>query len=404
MLPPDLREQFPVFAEPTNNHLAFLDNAASTQKPAVVLEAIDHCYRTSYANVHRGIYRLSEAATTAYEQARTITARFLHAGQPEEIIFTRNATEALNLVAQTYSQRLKPGDEVLLTQLEHHANLVPWQQMGKRYGFKLRFLPLTAEGRLDLSKLDQYLSARTKVVSLSAMSNVLGTVTELEVIIPRVQALGAVVVVDAAQAASHRPLDVQALGCDFLAFSGHKVFGPSGVGVLYGKRARLEDLAPFQYGGSMINEVTWEDSTWAPIPAKFEAGTPPIAEAVGLGAALEFVMSFSWRDYTAYEDELTRYALSKLLAVTGLHLLGPSTPQARGPVFAFTIDGVHPHDLSSVLDDLNIAVRSGHHCAQPLHRLYNVPATTRASATIYNSKEDFDRLVEGIEKAKRLFS
>ncbi|MBI5466210.1 MAG: SufS family cysteine desulfurase [Candidatus Kerfeldbacteria bacterium] len=404
MLSDNIRRQFPVFAEPVNKNLAFLDNAASTQKPAAVLEAIDRCYRTSYANVHRGIYRLSEAATTAYENARVITARFLQARQLEEIIFTRNATEALNLVAQTYSQRLKPGDEVLLSQLEHHANLVPWQQMGKRYGFTVRFLPLTPDGRLDLDKLDEYLTTKTKVVALSAMSNVLGTVTELKVIIPRARALGALVVVDAAQMASHRPLDVQTLDCDFLAFSGHKVFGPSGVGVLYGKRARLEDLPPFQYGGSMINEVQWDDSTWADIPAKFEAGTPAIAEVIGLGAALEFVMSLGWQDYMTYEDELTRYALPKLLAVTGLHLLGPSTPQNRGPVFAFTIAGVHPHDLSSVLDDLNIAVRSGHHCAQPLHRLYNISATTRASATIYNSKEDFDRLIEGIEKAKRLFS
>ena len=404
MLPSDIRAQFPVFAASANQDLVFLDNAASTQKPTQVVEAISNCYRTNYANIHRGIYRLSESATEAYEASRRLTAEFLHARGSEEIIFTRNATEALNLVAQTYSQQLKAGDEVLLTQLEHHANLVPWQQMAKRYGYTVRFLPLTAEGRLDITQLDEYLTPKTKVVALSAMSNVLGTITELDIIIPRAKAVGAMVVIDAAQAASHLPLDVQALGCDFLALSAHKVFGPSGVGVLYGRREVLEKLPPFQYGGNMINEVTWQDSSWAELPSKFEAGTPAIAEVIGWGAALRYVQTLGWDNIRQHEKDLTTYALAKLSTVPGLRILGPTEAVNRGAVLAFTVQGVHPHDLSSVLDSLNIAVRSGHHCAQPLHRLYNVSASTRASATIYNTKEDFDRLVEGIVKAQKMFN
>ncbi len=402
MLPSNLRNQFPIFAKHPN--LAFLDNAASAQKPEVVLKTMDELYRSSYANIHRGVYRLAEDATAAYEETRAMVAKFLNAREPAEIVFTRNATESLNTVAQSYARNLKAGDEVLLTELEHHANLVPWQQMAKRYGFTVKFLPVISEGRLELGKLSEFLSAKTKVVALSAMSNVLGCVTELEQIIPAAHEIGAIVVVDAAQAAAHLPLDVQKLDCDFLAITGHKLFGPSGIGALYGKRALLERLEPFQFGGSMIDDVSWFDSTWAQAPEKFEAGTPPIAEAVGLGAALKFMEGIGWSQIMEHEAELTAYGLEQLNQVQGLHLVGPRTPVARGPVFSFTVDGVHPHDLASVLDEAGVAVRSGHHCAMPLHKKFELPATTRASLTLYNTKEDIDRLVAGVAQAQKLFT
>lgn len=397
----NIRNQFPLLVR--HKDLAFLDNAASTQKPEVVLKAMEAFYRETYANIHRAVYRLAEAATAAYEEAREIAAKFVNAREAAEVIFTRNATQALNLVAQSYARGLQPGDEVLLTELEHHANLVPWQQTAKRHRLVLKFLPVTPEGRLEIGKLSELLTPKTKVVAVSAMSNVLGCITELDQIIPAAHKVGAMVVVDAAQAAAHMPLDVQRLDCDFLSLTGHKLFGPSGIGLLYGKRSRLEHLEPFEYGGSMIAEVAWHDSTWAELPAKFEAGTPPIVEAVGLGVALRFIAEMGWEKFMALEAELTNYGLEQLTKVPGLHLVGPLTPERRGPVFSFTVDGVHPHDLASVLDEAQVAVRSGHHCAQPLHRKLGLPATTRASFTIYNSREEVDRLVEGIKKAQELF-
>lgn len=387
-----------------NKDLAYLDNAASTQKCDTVLEAMDTFQRTTYANVHRGVYRIAEEATAAYEGARAAVATFLNAREPAEIIFTKNATESLNLVAQSYARLLKPGDGVLLTQLEHHANLVPWQQAAKCHQLKLRYLPVTDDGRLDMTVLDTLLVPGTKVVSVSAMSNVLGTVVELGPIIARAHEVGAVVVVDAAQTAVHQPLDVQALDCDFLAFTGHKIFGPSGIGVLYGKRALLETMPPFLYGGHMINEVQWDDSTWAELPGKFEAGTPPITEAVGLAAALKFVQSVGWQAIQAHEADVTSYALKRLGEVPKLTIIGPAQPQARGPVFSFTVDGIHAHDLASVLDEAGVAVRAGHHCAQPLHRRFGLAATTRASFTIYNTRAEVDRLVAGMARAQKLFT
>lgn len=400
MLGKSIKNSFPLLE--ARQDLIFLDNAASCQKPVVVLKAMDNFYRTSYANVHRGVYSLSETATEAYEGARAKVARFINAASPDEVVFSRNATHALNTAAQSLGQTLQAGDEILLTQLEHHANLVPWQQMAERYGLKLVFIPVTDEGRLDLSELDQLLGKLTRVVAVTMMSNVTGTLPELEVIISRAKAQGAKVLVDAAQGAQHCEIDVQKLGCDLLAFSGHKVFGPSGIGVLWCKQKLLRQLAPFEFGGNMIQEVTYERATFAEPPAKFEAGTPPIAEAVGLGAAVEFIESLGWGAILAHEDELTRYGLERLNAVRGLRILGPREPQQRGPVFAFTLEGVHPHDLASLLDEVGVAVRAGHHCAMPLHKRFGVPATTRASFTIYNTEEDVDALVAGLKRAQTM--
>ncbi len=396
----NLRHQFPLLK---NNHtLSYLDSAASAQKPEVVLKAMDEFYRTSYANVHRGVYTLSEQATARYEATRGAVAKFLNAFTSEEIIFTKNATDALNLVASSLCQTLKTDDEILLTQLEHHANLVPWQQHAKLRGLKLKFFPITKAGYLDYTKLNEYITPGTKVVSVSGMSNVLGCITHLPSIIEAAHKVGAVVVVDAAQLATHKPIDVQALDCDFLAITGHKLFGPSGIGVLYGKKALLEELPPYQFGGSMINEVSWHDSTWAEVPAKFEAGTPPIAEAVGLHAAINFITELGWGAIQKHELEITEYGLEELKKINSLHLTGPQSSFNRGPVFSFTIDGVHPHDLASILDEHGVAVRAGHHCAMPLHKLLGLTATTRASFSIYNTKEDVDKLVEGIKAAQKI--
>lgn len=364
---------------------------------------MDEFYRRDYANIHRGVYALAERATQAYEGARETVARFLNAKEAAEVVFTRNASEALNMVAEPLCRQLKSGDEIVVTQLEHHANLVPWQQAAKRYHLSLKFIPITKDGRVDASSLSRVFSSGTKVVAVSAMSNVLGSITDLAPIIAAAHQAGAVTVVDAAQAAAHVPLDVQSLDCDFLVFTGHKVFGPSGIGVLYGKKEQLERLEPFEFGGGMIQEVTWDSATWTEVPEKFEAGTPPIAEAVGLAAAIDFIQQVGWKNLLAHEAELTRYGLEKLVGVKGLYLVGPLTSDHRGPVFSFTIDGVHPHDLASILDEDGVAVRSGHHCAMPLHRLLGVQATTRASCTIYNTKSDLDRLVEGIKRAQKLF-
>ncbi len=400
----NLRNRFPIFADERNRTLAYLDNAASAQKPEVVLRAMDEFYRAKYANVHRGVYKLAEAATAAYEGAREVVAKFINAREAAEVIFTRNATEALNTVAQSYVRLLSPGDGVLLTQMEHHANLVPWQQMAKQHKLKLEFVPVADDGRLDMAALDVLLIEGVKVVSISAMSNVLGTVPDLPAIIERTHDVGAVVIIDAAQAVAHVALDVQALDCDFLVFTGHKIFGPSGIGVLYGKRALLERLEPFEYGGGMIGEVNWHDSTWAELPDKFEAGVPPITEAVGLGAALKFVNDLGWQAIQQHEAELATYALSTLAKVSNLRIIGPTSALSRGPVFSFTVEGVHAHDLASVLDEAGVAVRAGHHCAQPLHRRFGLAATTRASFSIYNTKEEVDRLVAGIAHAQKLFT
>lgn len=398
----NLRLEFPLL---TNNpELVFLDNAASCQKPTEVLVAMDKAYRTAYANVHRGVYAISEAATKLYEGARLIVSKYVNASSVEEIIFTRNATSALNLAARSLADTLEPGDEVLLTELEHHANLVPWQQAAKRNKLKLNFIPVDDEGELDLKNIDKLITNKTKVLAITAMSNVTGTVTPFEPLIIKAKAKGAYVIIDAAQAVQHMEIDVQAWGCDLLAFSGHKIFGPSGVGVLWGKAELLQKLEPTEFGGNMISDVSYIEATFAPSPAKFEAGTPPIVEVIGLGAALQFVEKIGLKLITEHEQTITEYALQQLNKVPGLKIIGPPKAKNRGPVFSFVLEGIHPHDIASILDGVGVAVRAGHHCAMPLHKRFGVPATTRASFTIYNSEEDVNALVAGLIKARQILS
>lgn len=383
--------------------LVYLDSAASSQKPHAVLEAMDAYYRQSNANVHRGIHRLSDEATSAYEGAREKVARFVGAADPAEIIFTRNATEAVNLVAYSWGRTfLRPGDEILLTVMEHHANLVPWQMLAEATGAVVRYLPLTPAGLLDLDPLPTLLTPRTRLVAFTAVSNVLGSITPVRELTAAAQQLGAVVLVDGAQATPHMPVDVQAWGCDFMVFSGHKMCGPTGIGVLYGRRALLEAMPPFLGGGDMIRRVTLEGATWNDLPHKFEAGTPAVAEAVGLGAAVDYLSQLGMDEVRAHELTITHYALEALSEVPGLRLLGPPASQ-RGGVAAFTLEGCHPHDVAQLLDEDGIAVRAGHHCAMPLHHWLGVNATARASFYVHTTTEEIDRLVTSLHRVRQVF-
>lgn len=360
-----IRADFPVLDREFNGKkLVFLDSAASSQKPVPVIEAISDYYRTGHANVHRGIYRLSEEATDAFENARGRIARFINASSSKEIVFTRNATESINLVAQSWGRaNLRAGDEILLTEMEHHANLVPWQLIAHERSVKLRFIPLTEDGRLDMSALDGLLTKRTKLVAFTQASNVLGTLTQVQQIVDASRAVGAITLVDGAQGAPHLPVNVQALGCDFYAFSSHKMCGPTGVGVLWGRRELLESMPPFMGGGEMIRRVELERSDWADLPHKFEAGTPAIAEAIGLGAAVDYLSALGMEAVRAHEKELTAYALERLAEVPGLRIYGPTDIEVRGGVVAFVLDDAHPHDVAAILDSEAVAVRAGHHCA-----------------------------------------
>ncbi len=400
-----VRADFPVLDRMINGKkLVFLDSAASSQKPLQVIEAIGNYYRTGHANVHRGIYRLSEEATGAYENARARTARFINAGSPKEVIFTRNTTESINLVANSWGRaNLRAGDEILLTEMEHHANLVPWQLIAQEKGAKLRFIPITEDGQLDLSELDDVLTERTKLVAFTQASNVLGTLTPVRRITDIARAVGAITVVDGAQGAPHMPVDMQALGCDFYAFSSHKMCGPTGAGVLWGRRELLESMPPFMAGGEMIRRVELERSEWAEVPHKFEAGTPAIAEVIGLGAAVEYISALGMDAIRAHEKGITAYALERLAEVPGLTVYGPTDVELRGGVAAFTLDDLHPHDVAAILDSEAVAVRAGHHCAMPLHKRLCLPATTRASFYIYNTPEEIDRLVEALYRVKHIF-
>jgi cysteine desulfurase/selenocysteine lyase len=385
--------------------LVFLDSAASSQKPLPVIEAMDKYYRTSHANVHRGIYRLSEEATDAYERSRDRIARFINAPSRKELIFTRNATESINLVAHSWARaKLSSGDEILLTEMEHHANLVPWQLVAQEKDLTLRFIPITEDGRLDLTELDSLLTERTKLVAFTQASNVLGTLTPVRQIVDAAHAVGAIAVVDGAQGVPHLPVDVQALDCDFYAFSSHKMCGPTGIGVLWGRRELLQSMPPFMGGGEMIRRVELERSEWNELPYKFEAGTPAIAEAIGLGAAVDYLSALGMETVRAHERELTAYALERLVEVPGLTAYGPTDLEVRGGVVAFALDGAHPHDIATILDSEAVAVRAGHHCAMPLHKRLGLPATTRASFYIYNLPEEIDRLVEALYKVKHIFS
>jgi len=401
-----IRREFPILQQEVNGKLiAFLDSAASSQKPRQVIDCLEDYYRRYNANVHRGVYKFSEEATFAYERARGKVARFIGAATPRELVFTRNATEAVNLVARAWGDaNLRPGDRILLTLMEHHSNIVPWQMLAARVGACLDYLSFDGEGRLALEELDTKLTERTRLVAVTHQSNVLGTINPVAYLAERAHAVGAKLLVDAAQSVPHMPVNVQELGCDFLVFSGHKMCGPTGIGGLWARREILEAMPPFLGGGSMIKVVELDHSTYADVPTRFEAGTPAIAEAIALGEAVDFLNRVGMEAIRRHEVALLGYTLERLAEVTGLTLYGPHSTEQRGGVCSFTLEGVHPHDVAAVLDSEGIAVRAGHHCTQPLHRRLDVPATTRASLYIYNTPEEIDRLVAALEKAKRLFA
>ncbi len=400
-----LRQDFPILRRMIGDMpLTYLDSAATSQKPESVLRVLDDYYRQHNANVHRGVHTLSEEATALYEGTRAKVAHLINAASEREIVFTRGTTEGINLVAQSWGRaNLGPGDEVLITEMEHHSNIVPWQLLQAQLGFSLRFIPLTDDGQLDLAQLDELLTERTKLVSFVHVSNALGTVNPVAQLTQAAHAVGARVLIDGAQSVPHMPVDVQALDVDFLVFSSHKMCGPTGAGVLYGKRALLEAMPPFLGGGDMIREVKLSGSTWSSVPHKFEAGTPSIAEVIGLGAAVDYLAAIGMAQIQAHEQVLTRYAYERLSEVEGLRILGPG-PEARAGLIAFALGDVHPHDLSAVLDRAGIAIRAGHHCAQPVHDRYGVVASARASFYLYNTPDEIDRLVAGLAQASELFA
>ena len=389
--------------------LVYLDSGATSQKPNVVIDAESNFYRLNNAAVHRGAHQLAEEATDAYEGARDIVANFLNAGV-DEIIFTKSATESLNLVAYAMGNaepgnrlHLRAGDSIVVTEMEHHANLIPWQQLAARTGATLKWFSVTDDYRLDLSNVDSLIDAKTKVVALTHQSNVLGTINPLEAITRRAHEVGAVVVLDACQSVPHMAVDVKALDIDFLAFSGHKAVGPTGVGIFWGRAELLAELPPFLTGGSMIENVTMTTATWAPAPKKFEAGVPNMAQAVGLGAALTYLTKIGMENIHRHEVALTSYLLEGLAAIDDIRIIGPATTELRGGSISFTLGDIHPHDLGQYLDSQGIAVRTGHHCAWPLTRKLGVPATTRASVYLYNTTEDLDALIAGVQGAQKYF-
>ena len=401
----EVRNDFPILQRTTHNDrpLVYLDSTATSQKPLAVIESMDAYYRRSNANIHRGVHTLAEEATALYEQAREKIAKFINAPSARQIIYTRNTTESINLVAYSWARaNLKAGDLVILTEMEHHSNLVPWQILQLERGIELDFITVTEDGLLDLDSYRALLARGPKLVSFAHMSNVLGTINPAADIIRLAHDAGAVTLVDGAQSVPHLKVDVQALGADFLAFSAHKMCGPTGIGALYGKAELLEAMPPFLGGGDMIKVVHLRSFRANTLPHKFEAGTPAIAEAVGFGAAVDYLTSIGMDQIAAHEHEITEYALERLEEIPGLKVFGPSADK-KGGVAAFTFDGVHPHDVAQVLDRDGIAVRAGHHCAQPLHEKFGIPSTSRASFYLYNTKEEVDLLVEGMYKVKELF-
>jgi cysteine desulfurase/selenocysteine lyase len=399
-----LRKDFPILSQRVRGKpLIYLDNAATSQKPRAVIEAVSRFYASENANIHRGVHYLSERATVAYDAVRGRVARFLNAASPGEIVFTRGTTEAINLVAQSWGRStLRPGDEILITEMEHHSNIVPWQLVAEQTGATVRAVPLTDAGELDLDGFDRLLGDRTRLLALVHLSNALGTVNPVHELVARARERGVVTLVDGAQSAPHLPVDVQAIGCDFFAFSGHKVFGPTGVGALYGRAALLERMPPWQGGGDMIETVTLERTTFAAPPARFEAGTPAIAEVIGLGAALDYVETVGLAAIGAWEEELLTYATERVGELEGIRLIG--TAREKASVLSFVVEGVHPHDVGAVLDDDGIAIRTGHHCAQPVMRRFGVPATARASFAFYNIRDEIDALVRGIRRVRTVFT
>ncbi|MSR57901.1 MAG: cysteine desulfurase [Planctomycetaceae bacterium] len=400
-----VRQDFPILDKPLPGGmpLVYLDNGATVQKPRSVIEKLVECYENYNANVHRGIHSLGDQVTTELEAAREKVRALLGADEVEEILFTSGTTMSINLVANAWGRKfLRAGDELLLNEMEHHANLVPWQQIAHERGAKLRFIPLTADGRLDLTALDDVLTDRTKLVAVTAMSNVLGTINPIGEIAARAHARGALVLVDAAQSVPHGLVNVNDPRVDFFAFSGHKVYGPTGIGVLYGRRKILEAMDPFLCGGNMIRRVRKESSDFAELPSKFEAGTIPIAQAIGLGAAIDYVQGLGFEAIAAHEHQLTARAFDQLQQIPGLQIVGPGLAH-RGSIVSFTVEGVHPHDMAELLDRKGVAVRAGHHCTMPLHEWLGVTATTRASFALYNTHAEIDALCEAIQYARQVF-
>ncbi|EON3043529.1 cysteine desulfurase [Enterococcus hirae] len=400
-----IREDFPIlFQEVNDEPLVYLDNAATTQKPTAVIEAIKKYYEQDNANVHRGVHTLAERATFAYEGAREKVRKFIHAAETAEVLFTRGTTTSLNWVARSFGEQfLQAGDEILISYMEHHSNVIPWQQLAKKTGATLKYIDLTTDGFLDMAQAKQLITNKTKIVSIAHVSNVLGVINPVKELGKLVHEQGGVLVVDGAQSAPHMPINVQELDCDFFAFSGHKMCGPTGIGVLYGKRKWLEQMEPVEFGGEMIDFVDLYDSTWKELPWKFEAGTPNIAGAIALGQAIDYLENVGLDNIHDHEKELIAYVLPKLQQIDGLTIYGPQDPAIRTGVIAFNLDGLHPHDVATALDMEGVAVRAGHHCAQPLLNYLEVSATARASFYFYNTKQDADRLVEAILATKEFF-
>jgi cysteine desulfurase/selenocysteine lyase len=399
-----LRADFPILARTVNGQpLAYLDNAATTQKPRVVLDAIASYYTDINANVHRGVHELSARATDAYEAGRERVRRYFNAGSVREIVFTRNATEGINLVAFTFARtRLTPGDEVLISAMEHHSNIVPWQLACEAAGAKLTVAPIDDRGELILEEFDRLLTPRTKIASITHMSNALGTITPVREIVRLAHAKGVPVLIDASQAAYHMRVDVKALDCDFLVATGHKLYGPTGIGVLYGKEAHLEAMPPFMGGGDMISSVTFEKSTWNVLPYKFEAGTPDIAGAIGLHAALDYIEAAGFDAIAAHERDLLEYGTQVLQSIDGIRLIG--TARDKASILSFVMDGIHPHDIGTIVDREGVAIRTGHHCAQPVMERFGIPATARASLALYNTREELDALGRALQRVREVFA
>ena len=398
-----LREDFPILRRRIKGlPLVYLDNAATSQKPRVVIDAESHYYAHCNANIHRGIHRLSEEATAAYEAARDKVRDFIHAPRREDIVFTRGTTESINLVASSYGQGLQAGDEIIVSEMEHHANIVPWQLLCLRSGTILRVLPINDAGELVIERFAALLNRRTRLVAISHMSNALGTINPLATIIDLAHRAGAVVLVDGAQAAAHLSIDVRALDCDFYAFSSHKLYGPTGIGVLYGRSDLLEAMPPYQGGGDMIRQVSFAGSSWNDVPYKFEAGTPNIAGGIGFGAAIDYVRAAGLPAIAAHESDLLDYATVQAKAFPGLKLIGSA--HHKGPILSFTLAGIHPHDVGTILDTQGIAVRTGHHCAMPVMEHFGIPATVRASFALYNTRAEVDALFRGLQRVREIFA
>ena len=400
-----IRADFPVLNQIVNDEpLIYLDNAATTQKPQAVLDVLNHYYLQDNANVHRGVHTLAERATAEFEAARKKVQQFIHANSNKEIIFTKGTTDSLNIIAQSYGEFIQAGDEIVISKMEHHANLIPWQQLAKRKQAVLRYIPLTADGHLDVQAAKTIINEKTAIVALAQVSNVLGTVNPVKEITQLAHQHQAIMVVDGAQAVAHMPVDVQELDCDFYCFSGHKMCGPTGIGVLYGKQALLEKMEPVAFGGEMIDFVDLYESTWTELPWKFEAGTPNIAGAIGLGAAIDYLEKIGMQTIHEYEQAIVAELLPKLQQIDGLTIYGPQNPAEHTAVIAFNLDHLHPHDVASALDMQGIAVRAGHHCAQPLIKELGCFATARASFYFYNTKEEADQLVAAIQATKEFFA